>query len=650
MTADALIEEKATERPLDQSKISASILRRTFDLQRCEFHVPCVCGHVFKEHGDPTQDPDWYICHKCTCAQYHPKNDLTEEELKEERKRVDSARAIQKAMCAEDVVHFFNTYLVTYDPRLVTQGLPAYIPFDLFRRQEEMLRWLDARVVAAEEGLLEKSRDIGWTWTAAGYALQKWLFIPGFRTTFGSRKVDLVDKLGDPDSILEKVRLMIDTLPPWMRPKGWRRELHALHCKITNPENGNLIGGEGGQEMGRGGRASMYVIDEGAYIDHADSVAAAILANAECRIWASSVNGPGDLFAKKRHDGTLRLDQIFTFHFTDDPRKDKEWEKRKRRELASTPWMFAQEYDIDYTAAVEGICIPAKWVQAALRLGSLLNLERTGIGVAGLDIGDGCARSVLQPRFGPLLTPPHAWLLPDTTNTAFEAIDACKEEGLTVLNYDTPGVGKGVASTLKLNPRDGLVINPINTGSPATWQTLWDDGQNSRQKCANLKAELWWLARERFRCAAEHYVFLTGDEILGIEPKEHDVDELFVFEPAEGHVYRQLIVELSTPTRQFNTAGKIMIESKQDLAKRGVASPDYADACVLTLVPDGSAEAKVAANPIIATRQRGYEELQGGAVSGYRFDETDRRPVAGGYKPAVPTATGRFNNDFARDW
>ena len=589
--------ERAVEKPLDPEVIRAAFERRTEVLIRC---------------------------------------------MKDER-----AQAIQRALCKEDISHFFNTFCVTYDPRVVMRDLPAYLPFDLFPRQVELVHWMDARVANAEEGLLEKSRDVGWTWVAAGYAVNKWLFVPGFRTTFGSRKVDLVDKLGDPDSILEKARIVIDRLPPWMLPDGWDRSTHALHCKIVNPENGNLIGGEGGAEMGRGGRATLYLLDEAAYIDHADSVAAAVLANSDCRIWASSVNGPGDLFARKRHDGTLREDQIFTFHYSDDPRKDAEWAAQKKRELSATPWMFAKEYDIDYSAAVEGICIPAAWVNSALKLGRLVHCSREGAAqrVGGLDVGDTCARSVLLPRFDHLITPPVSWGLPDTTQTALSALEAAKELGLSHINYDTIGVGKGVSSTLKLNPVEGLAVHAVNAGSPPNWQMIWPDGENSRKKFANLKMELWWLARERFKAAAEHFAFLTGEDVSGVEAREHDVGDTFVFEPAPSHAYRQLIVELSTPKRMFHTNGKIILESKKQLADRGVASPDFADALVLSLAPVDTAAIPLAA-PIVVTVPRGFPELGGGAVP---TRSAPTSPQLGGFRPAVSTGK-RFDRDFSTDW
>ena len=87
-------------------------------------------------------------------------------------------RALALARAAKDCCWWFDTFGWTYDPRGGAEGLPAYLPFDLFPRQAELIRWLDDRVANAEEGLVEKSRDVGWTWVAAGYALHKWLFTP----------------------------------------------------------------------------------------------------------------------------------------------------------------------------------------------------------------------------------------------------------------------------------------------------------------------------------------------------------------------------------------------------------------------------------------------------------------------------------------
>ena len=108
-------------------------------------------------------------------------------------------QALELAYCKHDPVHWFNMWAWTFDPRLLAQGLPAYIPFDLFDRQAQYIHWLQERENNQEQGLVEKSRDMGLSWLNVGYAAHAWLFRPGFVGGFGSRKLELVDTIGDPD-------------------------------------------------------------------------------------------------------------------------------------------------------------------------------------------------------------------------------------------------------------------------------------------------------------------------------------------------------------------------------------------------------------------------------------------------------------------
>jgi hypothetical protein len=43
-----------------------------------------------------------------------------------------------------------------------------------------------------------------------------------------------------------------------------------------------------------------------------------------------------------------------------------------------------------------------------------------------------------------------------------------------------------------------------------------------------------------------------------------------------------LIAELTAPTYTFTSTGKLQVESKADMKKRGLRSPDLADAFLLT--------------------------------------------------------------------
>src|SRR5262249_48338164 len=139
---------------------------------------------------------------------------------------------------------------------------------------------------------------------------------------------------------------------------------------------------------------------------------------------------------------------VFTFHWRDDPRKGEAWYAAEKVRL--DPVTLAQEVDIDYTASVEGICIPAAWVRAAVNLrlppppANLPPLPAPAL-TAGLDVAEeGRDRNVLVPRRGPQVLPPLDWGHCNTTETAWRARDECVRLGVKVLHYDCVGVGAGV--------------------------------------------------------------------------------------------------------------------------------------------------------------------------------------------------------------
>lgn len=496
----------------------------------------------------------------------------------------------EKARCGADaagIVYWFNHYCFTYDPRLIGkkgpdgEAISPYVRFQLWPKQVEFIHWLHERVTANEEWLVEKSRDVGVSYLCCGYALNRWLFVDGFKTTLGSRKVELVDKAGQPDSLFEKIRIMGDRLPSWMMPDSYNRNTHSLFMRLLNPATGAIITGEGGDDMGRGGRSSLYIVDEGAFVPNAETVEKALAGNTDCVGWVSSVNGMGNLFARKRHT-ILKGHQVFRLHWRDDPRKTEEWAQAKEDSL-SDPTAWASEYEIDYSASLEGVCIPAKWVEAAKRIAKLepaiLNTNLPG--TAGLDVGAGKAKSVFVNRRGPVVEPPQARGDPDTTGTAHWALELAAKALTARLNFDSVGVGVGVTSALKHAPKGSKIkVMPVNVGDSPDERRKWEDGRTSEEMFGNLKAELWWLARVAFQRTWQHVLFLEGkSEEQGA--KQHRLSEMIAL--PSGDVQSDTMAAQLSLVRYFkNEKGKIVIETKKQLETRGVKSPDHAEAFVLT--------------------------------------------------------------------
>ena len=187
-------------------------------------------------------------------------------------------------------------------------------------------------------------------------------------------------------------------------------------------------------------------MDEAAFLESPRSVEAALSQTTRVRIDVSTPNGTGNPFHTKRFSGKM---PVFTFHWRDDPRKDDAWYEREKLRIGD-PVIIAQELDIDYTASLEGVCIPAKWVRAAVGLA----LSPSGQRVGGWDVAEeGKNRNVLVCRHGPVVTEVTDWSQMDTTQSAHRAADLAEALGLVAVNYDCIGVGAGVRGAFNSSTR-----------------------------------------------------------------------------------------------------------------------------------------------------------------------------------------------------
>ena len=521
------------------------------------------------------------------------------------------AQRLALALAEKDVVFFVEEMVWTYDPR----ESPSLLPFVPYECQKDALRWLWDLEHRGKDGILEKSRDMGATWLTAAYAVHRWLFRPGAAIGFGSRKLELVDKLGDPKSIFDKIRTIIRNLPPWLlaaQAKGFDPKLHDNFCKIINPANGATITGEGGDDIGRGGRTTIYFVDEAAFLPRPLLVDQALSANARAKVFLSTPRGSNNPFAVKRLSGRY---PVMTLHWKKDPRKTAwiivpdTWEAKLDEEgelvLSDTdvidfglgtvphpeklpdgsrlvyPWMeevllkydpvtVAQEYEIDYTASLEGVIVPARWLRACVGL----VLTRSAQITAGFDVAaGGSAENVYLDRAGPVVEVIERWRGDDPTQAAFKVVGIAEKRRARRLLYDSVGVGSGVGGAIRLIRRPlPFSHHGVNTGTSPT-STVWPDGRQSKEIFQNLKAEAWWRLRVR---AEKTFQFVTQ----GIYYPE---DELLSLPP--GPDTEALIAQLSN-VRYFETeTGKIIVEKKEQLRDRGVASPDLAEALVLSFCP-----------------------------------------------------------------
>ena len=504
--------------------------------------------------------------------------------------------AASKVYYAANPVQFIEDWCNTYDPRNAgnkDSNIPARMPFVLFQRQRDLVKCLYQLIEGQENGLIEKARDMGATWVCAAVSVHLFLFRDGSAIGWGSRKEALVDRLGVPDSIFEKIRMIFRGLPEFYMPKGFN-ESHMSHMKIVNPENDSTITGEAGDNIGRGGRSLIYFKDEAAHYERPEKIEAALADNTNVQVDISSVNGLGNVFHRRREAGVEwagelipKRTNVFVMAWDDNPMKTQDWYDR-RREKATEEGMihvFEQEVNRNYAASVEGVLIPANWVTSAIDAHIKLEFSDDGGYVAGLDIADeGRDTNAQALRKGVVLRSVDEWSVRDTGVTARKSVTLL--EGKTAeVQYDCIGVGAGVKSEINRLMDDGLLSRHIkyvawNAGAsvldPDKHVSVLPDGKPDKQSATNkdfytnLKAQAGWQLRLRFE--RTHKAVTEG--------AKYSNDDLISLDSTMPMI-RKIQKELSQATVSRGSRLKLLV----DKTPEGSKSPNLADAISMCYFP-----------------------------------------------------------------
>ena len=146
----------------------------------------------------------------------------------------------------------------------------------------------------------------------------------------------------------------------------------------------------------------------------------------------------------------------------------------------------------------------------------------------------------------------------DVANVCLQHIRAAEqthaERGITDrvrVKIDTIGVGWGVVSMLQTwgkERKHNATIVPVNVSERA----------KDAEKFRNVRAEMWW----------------NGRTLLQPGPQGQDL---------RLAVDRPVMSQLAGPTFKADSAGRIQIETKADMKRRGVHSPDRAEAVLLAI-------------------------------------------------------------------
>jgi hypothetical protein len=252
-----------------------------------------------------------------------------------------------------NIFDFLEKCVVVYEPRAKTTKEIIFLPFDY---QKEVISKLENVYRNGGDLFIEKSRDLGVSYTVLAWVLHKWLFEKGFTALLGSRKEDEVDNRLQ-TSLFGKLRFMLYAIPKWLEPKGFRKRFHDSHMKLINPENGSVIEGESSNpNFSRGKRSSIIIADEIFFWQYAKESIKAMYDASSSRVFISTP--VQDAFAKRFVENLKKQNSVYTISWEKHPFKDKEWYEQEKIKRGSISEAITSELDISYDISLEDAYYP----------------------------------------------------------------------------------------------------------------------------------------------------------------------------------------------------------------------------------------------------------------------------------------------------
>lgn len=276
-----------------------------------------------------------------------------------------------------------------------------------------------------------------------------------------------------------------------------------------------------------------------------------VTTNVECRILAiGNPDDPNSEFGNVCKPGSgwnvVGVSAFDTPNFTDEEVPDAlrplliapEWEEDKRRRWGVESPRYTSKVLGQFPDIGEDVLIPPSLIEAAQRR----SLDPGNHGILGVDVARyGTDRSVIYLRRGPVVRLIGEYAKVGTMETTGRVVAALREHAADEIRVDGVGVGGGVVDRLV---EQGFTVVDMQSGA----------GAADREHYLNARAEWYWALRQRLE---------DGD--LDLDP---DDDEL--------------AAQLGSLKYKFTSRGQIQIESKDELKRRGLPSPDRADAVMLT--------------------------------------------------------------------
>lgn len=219
--------------------------------------------------------------------------------------------------------------------------------------------------------------------------------------------------------------------------------------------------------------------------------------------------------------------------------------------------------------------IKPAWLKAATDAHIKLGFEALGKRIRGFDVAEeGEDASATVDRHGSVVFDCEEWRGRDVIYSADKVYLSAQEHAIDKVIFDNIGMGAGVKA--QFSRKDGRIPTVgFNAGGKVYKpESEYMPGKKNKDMFSNIKAQAWWLVRDRFYKtwrAVEHGDVYPVDELISLSSDIKDLE--------------YLKAELSRPHVDYDQNGRVKVESKPDMKKRGIPSPNKADALIMAFAP-----------------------------------------------------------------
>nr|WP_241993361.1 PBSX family phage terminase large subunit [Serratia marcescens] len=275
---------------------------------------------------------------------------------------------------------------------------------------------------------------------------------------------------------------------------------------------------------------------------------------------------------------------LLTVNYTDNPwfpdvlRLEMEECKRKDYDLYLHIWEGEPVADSDMAI------IKPSWIAAAVDAHLKIGFEASGRKRIGFDVADeGEDSNATTLAHGSVVTDCQQWNKGDVITSADRVKNYAEEVRASEIVYDSIGVGAGVKAHLKRVCR--IPATGFNAGeSVFKPEAKYAEGKTNKDMFSNIKAQAWWGVRDRFYNTWRVVKHLEANPDDRDFAKQFSDDQLISLSSGIKQL-EYLKAELSRPWVDYDNNGRVKVESKKDMKKRGIPSPNMADSLIMAFAP-----------------------------------------------------------------